>query len=278
MPSFKMVPVENLEPPDTPMRQESIMEGMEGLVADIASQGLLNPLTVRDLQDGRYKIIAGHRRSIAVTILKWPSAPAMVYQPDEGSDDQIMAAENLHRTQVNPKEEALMYKRLLADEKIGTDAIAMRLNVPQSRIENLLLVADGDADTLEALGAGAISVAQAQEINRFETDAYRRMALEQAAKYGLKADGLRRWRQEVKRGGGEQMVEDALASLKTMAPAAVTEPMQICVFGNHSAPLRLSRHYIICTEHWDLIIQALEVLQKKVGSLDGGEGSRQGET
>ena len=262
MATFKMVPVQDLEPPAKPMREETIMEGMDGLVADIASQGLLNPLTVRDLQDGRYQIIAGHRRSIAVTILKWPVAPAMVYQPDEGSDDQIMAAENLHRTQVNPREEAALYLRLLQEEKLGADAIAMRLNIPESRVQNLMMVAAGDPATMDALGQGAISIAQALEINRFETEGYRMHALEQAAKYGLKAEGLRRWRQDVKRQGGEQMVQDAISSLRNIAPADVAEPMQICVFGQHGAPLRLSRHYIICTEHWDILIQGLEALKK----------------
>ena len=270
MPTFKQVSVAMLEPPSRPMRQESIMEGMGGLVADIASQGLLQPLIVRDLGDGRHQVIAGHRRSIAVTILKWDKVDAKVYGQDEGSDDQIMAAENIHRTQVNPKEEALLYARLLPDEPLGTQGLAMRYNVPQSRIETLLRLTEGDERVLDLVSSGAISVAQATEINKFETEAYRLLALDQATKHGLKAEGLRRWRLDVKHQGGEQVVQDAIANLKAIAPQDVKEPMQICQIGDHPSPLRLSKMYVICSEHWDLFMQGLESLHREAANGGGG--------
>jgi ParB family transcriptional regulator, chromosome partitioning protein len=272
MPTHKMVPVQSLEEPENPMRTETIMEGMDGLVADIASNGLINPITVRDLGDGRYRVIAGHRRSIAVTILKWEQVAATVYADGESLDDSLMAAENLHRTQVNPREEAVMYRRLLAGSEHGVLGLSMRLNVPQSRIENLLSLTEGDENVLQLVGEGKLSVAQALEINRFETPVYRQMATEQAVRHGLKAEGLRRWRQDVKNGGGEQQVQDIISNLHAIAPAEVKEPMQVCQIGDHPAPLRLSKHYIICSEHWDMFLRGLEALRREEEAGSGKLG------
>jgi hypothetical protein len=113
------------------------------------------------------------------------------------------------------------------------------------------------------LGKGELSVAQALEINRFETPAYRMLAIEQATKHGLKAEGLRRWRLDVKHQGGEAQVQNILENLHAMAPVPIEEPMQVCTIGNHGVPLRLSKHYVICSEHYDLFLRGLAALARE---------------
>jgi ParB/RepB/Spo0J family partition protein len=270
MPDFRKIPVALLIRPENPDRVESYAQSIEELAQDIQQNGLLNPICVRPTTDGSYQIIAGDRRGLAVTMLKWQEVDCKVFYEGEGNDEDIKASENLMRNPLSDVEEALAYKRRLPFEPNGTISMSLRLHVPQSRIENLLSLVDGDPKTLEYLAAKKISVAQALEINRFDTPTYRMLALEQAAHHGLKAEGLRRWRMDVKHGGGEQQVQDIIANLHAMAPAPAEEPMQVCHIGNHPAPLRLSKHYVICSEHYDMFLRGLEALHREEEARNNG--------
>lgn len=270
MSTFQEILVKDLEPPDEPDRQHSIMQGMDELVADIKAHGLLNPICVETLGDGRYRVFAGHRRSIAVTIMQWKSVMCHVFAQGDPAIERMKASENLKRNQLSEAEEALVYRRVQEREGKTPADIAMYYDRPVSRVTELIDVSCGDPATFEALARGDISRAQAVEINHFETPAYKMLALEQAVKHGLKAPGLRRWRLDVKNQGGEQNTQSILDNLKTMAPLPVEEPMQVCFFTNHPAPLRLSKHYVICSEHYDMIVKGLELLAVREAEKNGG--------
>lgn len=276
MPTFTKVSVDLLVRPEIPDRQETYQESIEQLAQDIAQNGLINPISVRLNDEGFYQIIAGDRRGLAVTMLGWKQVDVKLYGEGEGNDEDIKASENLIRNQLSPTEEALAYARRLPTEPDGTRSMALRLNVPQSRIENLLSLIQGDEQVFRLVGEGHISVAQALEINKFETPAYRLLAIEQAYKHGLKAEGLRRWRMDVKHQGGEAVVQNILENFHALAPAEVSEPMQVCQFGNHPTPLRLSKMYVICSEHFDMIIQGLEALRKLAEENERGGRQQMG--
>ena len=97
-------------------------------------------------------------------------------------------------------------------------------------------------------------------------------------KHGLKALGLRKWRLNIEEYGGEQPMPTPEDILRGMAPSDIKEPMQICQFGDHPAALRHSKHYIICSEHWDLIIRGLEALYREEERNGSEAGNRNGAT
>jgi ParB/RepB/Spo0J family partition protein len=269
MGEFRNVSVQALEEPNDPDRQTSVMHEMDDLVADIKAHGLLNPICVEDLGDGRYRVFAGHRRSIAVTILQWKEVACHVFQKDDPAIERMKASENMKRTQLTESEEALVYRRVLERENKTAKEIALYFDRPFQRVQDLIDITYGDPRVFDLLGKGEISRAQAIEINRFETEVYRGLAIEQATKHGLKAMGLSRWRRQIAEDGGEQNVQTIMETLKNMAPVAIEEPHQICQFGNHAAPLRLTKMYVICSEHWDMIIQGLEALHREAAANGG---------
>lgn len=275
---FKLVPVKFLDEPDEPDRQHSIMDNMEEFVQDIAVNGLLNPIVVEEVSPTSYKVIAGHRRSIAVTILKWDEVMCHVFPKGSPHVTRMKASENLKRNQLTEAEEALVYKREHERDGKSPADIAMYFDRPLQRVLDLLDVAAGDPRVFDLLGKREISIAQAKEINRFKTEPYRLMAIEHAAKNGLKAPGLRKWRQSIEDYGGEVSIQSAEEILRGMAPGDIQEPQQICVFGQHTALLRHSKHYIICSEHWDLIIRGIEALQREESARHGGAGHTTSET
>lgn len=212
-----------------------------------------------------------------MTILKWEEVMCHVFPKNCPHITRMKASENLKRNQLTEAEEALVYKREHERDGKSPADIAMYFDRPLQRVLDLLDVAAGDPRVFDLLGKREISVAQAKEINRFKTEPYRLMALEQAVKNGLKAPGLRKWRLAIEDYGGEQTIQTAEEILRGMAPASIDEPHQICVFGQHTALLRHSKHYIICSEHWDLIIRGLEALHREDTVVNGGQGHTTGE-
>ena len=273
MGEFRMVPVKDLEPPDEPDRQDSIMVNMDELCRDLAANGLMNPICVEDLEDGRFKVFAGHRRSIAVTIMNWPEVMCHVFPKGDPAIERMKASENLKRNQLNEREEALVYRRVHEREKMEPTKIAIYFDVPEVRVRELIDLSHGDEEVFRLLGTGEISRAQAMEINRFETPIGRKLAIEEAVRHGLKAPGIRRWRLEMQRGAGEHNIQAAIDSLPHLQPIEVSEPMQICMFGDHPAPLRHSKSYIICSDHWNAVIEGLELRNAKYTGGNNGGGS-----
>ena len=275
---FRLIPVKFLDEPDEPDRQTSIMDNMEEFVADIAANGLMNPICVEEVSPTSYRVFAGHRRSVAVTILQWQEVMCHVFPKGHPAIERMKASENLKRNQLTEKEEALVYKRVHEREGHSPAQIAMYFDRPEQRVIDLLDLAAGDPRVFDLLGKGEVSRAQAIEINRFKTEPYRLMAIEQAVKHGLKAPGLRKWRLNIEEYGGEQVFVSPEEILRSMAPGEINEPHQICVFGQHTALLRHSKHYIICSDHWDLIIRGLEALNREEVRNGSAEGNRESPT
>ena len=85
----------------------------DGLAASIATHGLLNPVTVREIGVGRYELLAGHRR-LAAWILSRGSQPipAIVLAADDMAAEDLLVAENFVRRDLTPIEQALTVKQL----------------------------------------------------------------------------------------------------------------------------------------------------------------------
>lgn len=260
MPIFQMIPVDSLIEPLNRQRNETLYEGIDELRNSIRSNGLQQPIGVVALPGGQHRIIWGERRSIAVTQLQWTAIPAMVYEPGEADEDALMGQENYHRTSTNDAEEARYYKRILPKYVEGTIGMARELNVPQSRIEKLLLVLDGDPEVFGALAKGEISVAQAHEINQFAAPGYRLQCLERVRTTGFSANAIKQWRKQLREQGIDQgAAEQQQDWAKPMTPT-LNIPQGHCQIGNHDVPLLDRKVVDICFEHYNIFLRGLECL------------------
>ncbi len=260
MATFQMIPVACLIEPLNPQREETLLERIDELRDSLRTNGLQQPIGVMRVDEQTYRIIWGHRRSIAVTQLGWSHVAAMVYEPAEADVDTLMATENYHRNQINAKEEALFYKRVLPNYPEGTIGLARELNVSQTRVERLLMIADGDPKVLEALGAKRIRLEQAYQINKFESQGYRDQALEYAIKDGMSADRLRRWRTDVQRQGLDHAAQQVDITWKDRAAPVGDVPHAQCDITNHMVPLQFRRVVNVCNDHYNVFLEGLEVL------------------
>jgi len=263
MPTFSMVPTANLVEPENPQRVETLLERIDELRDSIRTNGLQQPIGVVAQTDGQYRIVWGHRRSIAVTQLGWAQIAAMVYQPGEADTDTLMGAENYHRTNTSDAEEAIYYARILPKYAEGTIGLARELNVPERRIGELLRCLEGDPRVFTALSHKAVSLAQAVEINKFKSPGYRLQALERAVTEGTSAHYLRRWRSEIQRQGMDDNAVAAQTAWNDAIPTTPTVPTDICNIGNHEVPLQERKVYAICHEHYNVFLAGLEALGKQ---------------
>jgi ParB/RepB/Spo0J family partition protein len=157
--------VQELLPPLYPVRRVGDQDEMERLVRSIATQGLLHPLTVAE-EDGRYRILAGHRRFIACRSLGWGEIPCHILQMDHRERANVTIAENLVREQVNPVDLAWYLRHLVEDEGLNQSQIAEWMGYSPARVSQLLKLTTMDDDTQAAIQSGDLSEQAAQQLYR----------------------------------------------------------------------------------------------------------------
>lgn len=139
------------------------------LAASIAQHGLVQPITVRPYGSG-YQLVAGERRWRAVQQLGWPTIAAHVRQLDDAAAHAVMLAENAHRADVDPIDQAHGYARAM--EQFGWDerqvAHNATMGVPHVRARLGLLRLIPDAQTL--VRSGALPLGHAEALMDLDTN------------------------------------------------------------------------------------------------------------
>jgi len=107
------IPIDKLfDFPNHPFKVENDKE-MENMVETVKSGGIINPLVVRQREDGNYEIISGHRRKKASQLANLKEVPCIIRKLDDDEATIIMVDSNLQREQILPSERAFAYKMKL---------------------------------------------------------------------------------------------------------------------------------------------------------------------
>lgn len=111
---------------------------IEELARTIHTHGIIQPIVVREFEDGRFEIIAGERRWRAMKKLGWDEAPTIVKNLSDTETASVALIENLQREELSPIEEAIAYEKLLELHNLTQEALAQRLGKGQSTVANKL--------------------------------------------------------------------------------------------------------------------------------------------
>ena len=112
--AYRELPVYKVEPnPDQPRREFDETE-LQALADSISVHGVIQPLTVREMPNGYFQIIAGERRWRAARMAGLSDVPVVVIEADDRKAMELALIENLQRQDLNPVEEALGTHRLQA--------------------------------------------------------------------------------------------------------------------------------------------------------------------
>lgn len=162
--TLRDLPVTAIEPNRRQPRGIFDEEELNELAASIREVGLLQPVVVRELGGGRFELVAGERRLRAVRQLGMPTIAAIVR--DTGDSDLLREAliENIHRTQLNPLEEAAAYRQLLDDFGVTQEELASRLGRSRPTISNALRLLTLPPDVQRRVAAGVLSGGHAKAL------------------------------------------------------------------------------------------------------------------
>jgi ParB family chromosome partitioning protein len=147
-------------------RVEFDREALDELVASIREVGVLQPVVVRPVsgQTDKYELIMGERRLRATKELGLETIPAVI--KETADEDMLRDAllENLHRSQLNPLEEASAYQQLLADFGITQEQLATRIGRSRPQITNTIRLLKLPAPVQSRVAAGVLSAGHARAI------------------------------------------------------------------------------------------------------------------
>jgi ParB family chromosome partitioning protein len=134
------------------------------LEASIKSNGLLQPVVVRRLGDGKLELVAGERRLRAATRLGWTEIPAVIRDFDDRAMLTLALVENLQRADLNPLEEAEGYERLIDEFGLTQQQVADAVGKDRTTITNLLRVLTLQPAVRQLVERGHISAGHARAL------------------------------------------------------------------------------------------------------------------
>ena len=136
--SINEVPVEKIKANPNQPRREFSETSLEELAESIRQIGIIQPITLRQMEDGSYQIIAGERRWRASQMAGLNSVPAYVRTADDEKMMQMALVENIQREDLNAIEIALAYQNLIEQYHLTQDKLSEKIGKNRATIANYL--------------------------------------------------------------------------------------------------------------------------------------------
>ncbi|MBR4133429.1 MAG: ParB/RepB/Spo0J family partition protein [Bacteroidales bacterium] len=158
------IPAGMIEPNPFQPRMSFDTEALEELTASIRSLGLIQPITVRRTDDGKYQIISGERRFRACKAAGMDMIPAYIRAASDQSMLEMAIVENIQREDLDPIEVALGYRRLIEECNLTQEQMASRIGKKRASVTNYLRLLRLPAKVQHDLKVGLLSVGHAKVI------------------------------------------------------------------------------------------------------------------
>ena len=166
IPGLRLIEIDPNDIVPNPRQPRTVFdpEDLAELVHSVKEFGVMQPVVVRTLEDGTYELIMGERRTRASREAGLSKIPAIVR---ETSDENLLRdalLENLHRSQLNPLEEASAYQQLLEDFGITHEELATQIGRSRPQISNTLRLLKLPVVVQQRVAAGVLSAGHARAI------------------------------------------------------------------------------------------------------------------
>jgi len=173
--------VPNRYQPRTVFNEEKIAE----LAQTIHTHGIIQPIVVREYEQGKFEIIAGERRYRAMKKLGWEKAPVIVKEFNDAETASVALIENLQREELTPIEEAIAYGKLIELHSLTQEALAQRLGIGQSTVANKLRLLKLPQEVQDALLQKQITERHARSLIPLKNPMMQVKLLEEIIEKGL---------------------------------------------------------------------------------------------
>jgi ParB family transcriptional regulator, chromosome partitioning protein len=175
------LPVTALQPGKYQPRTRMDQEALNALAASIKAQGIMQPILVRPVGDGKHEIIAGERRWRAARIAGLSSVPVLVRNVPDQQALAVALIENIQREDLNALEEAAGIDRLIREFSLTHQAVADAVGKSRTTVTNLLRLLNLPPPVRELLAQGQLEMGHARALLVLPADQQIALAREAAA-------------------------------------------------------------------------------------------------
>ena len=198
-------------------------ETLAELAQSLRQVGMLQPILVRPVEQGRYEIVAGERRFRAAQLAGMDEVPAIVRHT---ADDALLTEaliENIHRADLDPLEEASAYQQLLEDFGFTHEELAVRLGRSRPAISNSLRLLALPQSVQDLLTTGTLTAGHARALLALQDAGQQQRAAQRVVGEGL---SVRATEELVRRllAAGDPQTEQAIEELATAAKTRRRQP------------------------------------------------------
>jgi ParB family chromosome partitioning protein len=158
------VPIDRIVPNRYQPRRDFDEARLQELADSIREKGVIQPVVVTDLGDGRYELVAGERRLRASKLANLHEIPVVIRDFSDADRLEIALIENIQRQDLNPIEEALGYKEIMEKLGIGQEDVARRVGKNRSSVANTLRLLKLPDSVREKVQKGELSEGHARAI------------------------------------------------------------------------------------------------------------------
>lgn len=168
--SVSLIELDRITPNRNQPRERFDPEELDDLAASIRTAGVLQPILVRDLGEGRYELIAGERRLRAARQAGLDRIPALTQSADEEQSLELALIENIQRQQLNPIEEARAFSTLMDRHGLTQEAVAEKVGRKRSSIANMLRLLRLPAPVQEMMRSNDLTIGHAKALLSLDSD------------------------------------------------------------------------------------------------------------
>jgi ParB family chromosome partitioning protein len=212
------IPVDQLEANPHQPRKHFDEAALSELASSIKRHGVIQPLVVTSVKNGKYVLVAGERRWRASQQAGLKTVPAIVRDREELEQLEVALIENVQRVDLGPLEQAASIEKLYQQFSLSYDEIAKRLGKATSTVSNIARLLNLPENARDALASGQITEGHARAILSLKGDTARQdYLLKSIVSHGWNVRQAERFVTSVKQGVKEN--KEAHRRVETETPA-----------------------------------------------------------
>ena len=223
------VPIDQIDANPNQPRREFDETALQELAESIRQIGIIQPITLRQMADGRYQIIAGERRWRASQLAKLASIPAYIRTIADENVMEMALVENIQREDLNDIEIALAFQHLLEGDGMTQDKVAKRVGKSRTSVTNFLRLLKLPAQVQMALQKKEIDMGHARALLAIDSPSLQIKLFKEIQKNGYSVRKVEELSQRLKNG------EDIESSKKKTRGVQRTEKAALVVLQHEGA-------------------------------------------
>lgn len=156
--------IKHIEPNPYQPRQEFNQEALEELAQSIENNGIIQPITVRQVKSEEYQLVTGERRWRAAQLAGLKNIPAIIRDYSDKQMMEIALIENLQREDLNPIEEAQAYQKMLDEFNMTQEEVAQKVGKSRSSVANTVRLLNLAPKVQVYVSRGTLSMGHARAL------------------------------------------------------------------------------------------------------------------